>query len=60
MTAAGPGEFVVTTSNGQVAWWKPADGETMMLAGLAAPGPAPRLGEHTREIMNELDDLPST
>src|SRR5262249_23514196 len=26
VTAAGPGEFTVTTSNGQVARWNPADG----------------------------------
>jgi sugar lactone lactonase YvrE len=37
VTAAGPGEFVVTTSNGQVARWNPADGTAGMLAGEAAP-----------------------
>jgi len=37
VTAASPGEFVVTTSNGQVARWKPTDGETVMLAGEAEP-----------------------
>ena len=37
VTAAGPGEFIVTTSNGQVARWKPAAGESEMLAGAADP-----------------------
>jgi len=37
VTAAGPGEFVVTTSNGQVARWNPADGTAQMLAGEAEP-----------------------
>jgi sugar lactone lactonase YvrE len=37
VTAAGPGEFVVTTSNGQVARWKPAAGEAEMLAGADEP-----------------------
>jgi sugar lactone lactonase YvrE len=37
VTAAGPGEFVVTTSNGQIARWRPAAGEAVMLAGAAEP-----------------------
>jgi sugar lactone lactonase YvrE len=37
VTAAGPGEFIVTTSNGQVARWQPATGEAGMLAGAAEP-----------------------
>lgn len=37
VTASGPGEFVVTTSNGQVARWKPAAGESEVLAGAAEP-----------------------
>lgn len=32
VTATGPGEFVVTTSGGQVARYRPADGETAVLA----------------------------
>ena len=37
VTAAGPGEFVVTTSNGQVARWNPAAGQAGMLAGADEP-----------------------
>jgi sugar lactone lactonase YvrE len=37
VTAAGAGEFVVTTSNGQVARWRPAAAEHEMLAGAAGP-----------------------
>ena len=37
VTATGPGEFVVTTSNGQVARWRPASSEHQVLAGAAEP-----------------------
>ena len=37
VTATGPGEFVVTTSNGQVARWRPASSEHEVLAGAAEP-----------------------
>lgn len=36
-TAAGDGEFVVTTSNGQIARWRPADSESDILAGATEP-----------------------
>ena len=37
VTAAGPGEFVVTTSLGQIARWRPASGEHEVLAGGTEP-----------------------
>ncbi|WP_106400927.1 SMP-30/gluconolactonase/LRE family protein [Actinocorallia populi] len=37
VTAAGEGEFVVTTSNGQIARWRPASGEHEVLAGGTEP-----------------------
>jgi sugar lactone lactonase YvrE len=37
VTAAGAGEFVVTTSNGQIARWRPASGEHDVLAGESDP-----------------------
>ncbi|SEG83857.1 Sugar lactone lactonase YvrE [Thermomonospora echinospora] len=37
VTAAGEGEFIVTTSNGQIARWRPASGEHDVLAGETAP-----------------------
>lgn len=37
VTAAGEGEFVVTTSNGQIARWRPESGEHDVLAGGTEP-----------------------
>ncbi|RAY16306.1 gluconolaconase [Actinomadura craniellae] len=37
VTATGAGEFVVTTSNGQIARWRPAAGEHDVLAGETEP-----------------------
>ncbi|MDX6740815.1 SMP-30/gluconolactonase/LRE family protein [Actinocorallia sp. A-T 12471] len=37
VTADGDGAFVVTTSNGQIARWRPAEGEHDILAGESAP-----------------------
>jgi DNA-binding beta-propeller fold protein YncE len=37
VTAAGAGEFVVTTSNGQIARWTPGSGEHQILAGETEP-----------------------
>jgi sugar lactone lactonase YvrE len=37
VTAAGEGEFIVTTSNGQLARWRPASSEHEVLAGATEP-----------------------
>jgi sugar lactone lactonase YvrE len=37
VTAAGRGEFIVTTSNGQIARWQPAGQQSEMLAGATEP-----------------------
>lgn len=37
VTAGGDGEFIVTTSNGQIARWRPASGEHEVLAGATEP-----------------------
>ena len=37
VTAGGDGEFIVTTSNGQIARWRPASGEHEVLVGATEP-----------------------